>query len=153
MSKVVLLSKYVAFIAVIFYQVFGIMYLVQTYNTTDECLKNLWPYILTSVSLMGFNTSLYLKKSLVENVCLLVLLNIINTAMPVWGGVELIHPSCDNMNNVWQFALGTFALQTFILIYIVITGCYQMVKLIHDERTREPINTSHLGDSLRYNDY
>lgn len=125
------------------YLVFGIIFLVNDFDISNDCKgSNLWAYVLTSIILSSTNTSLISKnerdksdsdlsymKIIVAVICNLI----INSALAIWGGIEIWNKSCHDLqdSNLWDFALSTFILQLFasaifltILIYSLIIISY-----------------------------
>ena len=120
--------------AALSYCIFGIIFLIQDYNVSNECKgSSLWEYVL--VSLILSTSYLNYKNDGQENgvdkqVVLLVLLGIINLAISIWGGLELFYKSCDDLNdsNLWIFGVVPFGLQLLnvficIIVFPIIVCC------------------------------
>ena len=120
--------------AALSYYIFGIIFLIQDYNVSNECKgSSLWEYVLVSLIL---STS-YLKykndgeeNGLDKQLVLLVLLGIINLAISIWGGLELFYKSCDDLNhsNLWIFGVVSFGLQLLnvficVIVFPIIVCC------------------------------
>lgn len=125
------------------YLVFGIIFLVNDFDISNDCKgSNLWAYVLTSIILSSTNTSLISKNKRDQSdsdlsymkIIVAVICNIIiNSALAIWGGIEIWNKSCHDLqdSNLWDFALSTFILQLFasaifltILIYLLIIISY-----------------------------
>ena len=75
------------------------------------------------------DSDLSYMKIIVAVICNLI----INSALAIWGGIEIWNKSCHDLqdSNLWDFALSTFILQLFasaifltILIYSLIIISY-----------------------------
>jgi hypothetical protein len=125
------------------YLVFGIIFLVNDFDISNDCKgSNLWAYVLTSIILSSTNTSLISKNerdksdsdlSYMKIIVAVICNIIINSALAIWGGIEIWNKSCHDLqdSNLWDFALSTFILQLFacaifltILIYSLIIISY-----------------------------
>lgn len=125
------------------YLIFGIIFLVNDFDISNDCKgSNLWAYVLTSIILSSTNTSLISKNKRDQSdsdlsymkIIVAVICNIIiNSALAIWGGIEIWNKSCHDLqdSNLWDFALSTFILQLFasaifltILIYSLIIISY-----------------------------
>jgi|TARA_B100001093_G_scaffold520013_1_gene612052 hypothetical protein len=120
--------------AALSYYIFGIIFLIQDYNVSNECKgSSLWEYVL--VSLILSTSYLKYKNDGEENgvdkqVVLLVLLGIINLAISIWGGLELFYKSCDDLDesNLWIFGVASFGLQLLnvficVIVFPIIVCC------------------------------
>ena len=114
--------------AVLSYCIFGIIFLIQDYNLSNECKdSSLWEYVL--VSLILSTTYINYKNNndedgLDKQILLLVVIGIFNLAISIWGGVELFYKSCDDLNysNLWIFGVASFGLQ-LLNVFISIIVC------------------------------
>ena len=125
---------------VVAYLVFGIMYLVQDYDVAHDCGgSSLWAYVLTAIILAwgrsGAKNTSSDSDSVGGTICMLVCLGLIEAGLAIWGGVELWHKSCDDLqdSNIWKFGLATFCIQTFcatlfLIIMPLILGCMMCKK-------------------------
>lgn len=121
------------------YLVFGIIFLVNDFDISNDCKgSNLWAYVLTSIILSSTNTSLISKnerdksdsdlsymKIIVAVICNLI----INSALAIWGGIEIWNKSCHDLqdSNLWDFALSTFILQLFASVIFLTILIYSLI--------------------------
>ena len=113
--------------AAIAYEVFGVVYLVETYkNISDPCVGHIWPYVLVSLLTCCSNIGVTKNgQSVAENYSALICLLLLNAGLSIWGGIELAHPLCQVMmdNHLWKFGFITFVLQTFSAVLILVVIC------------------------------
>ena len=106
--------------AVISYFVFGIMFLVQDYDTTQECHgSNLWTYVLVTL-ILGICNGNSAKNSKDNdsnqlNICSLLCILVLNISMSIWGNIEIYSNSCDDLKTTQLY---TFAQFVFVCTYI-----------------------------------
>ena len=121
------------------YIVFGIMYLVEDYDTWKSCDgSNLWPYALVAL-ILSFSriSSGNVASNNEENgaggaICVLICLFIIEASLATWGGFELYDKvgECSDLQNskLWTFSFVTFILQVVMagicFIVPVCSGLY-----------------------------
>ena len=116
-------------IILLVYQGFGITYLVKNYHSPDPCIaSHIWVYVLISLILTLSNSGVMQKRR--EDygsflLCLFCSVGFINLGFSIWGGMELMHPSCDNSkeNALWKFGFLTFILQTIGAASYFLCGC------------------------------
>ena len=114
-------------LATITYEVFGIVYLVDNYKNLDiPCIKYLWAYVLASLilGLTHVGATKY-KDTLEKNFCDLICIGLLNTGFAIWGGIELMNPTCQMMydNPFWKFGFITFILQAVTSVFIMLMSC------------------------------
>ena len=114
-------------IAVITYEVFGIVYLVESYKDMgNPCIKDVWIYVLVSlvlgISNMGATKN---RESVTKNISALICLILLNAGLAVWGGLSLAQLSCETIfdNHLWKFGFATFILQGSTILLILIIAC------------------------------
>ena len=130
------------YIMLMVYQGFGITYLVENYHSPSQCIaSHIWVYVLISLILTLGNGSIIRKyNNRAELLCLLCFFGLIYLGVCTWGGLELMHPSCESSkdNALWKFGFLTFILQTIgAVIYILFACCLGMC----GERMLEGTNT------------
>jgi uncharacterized membrane protein YvlD (DUF360 family) len=111
------------------YIILAIMYLVQDYDIANECKdSSLWAYVLTAIVLALVRSNAKPKEQ-DNNICVFILLGLIECGLAIWGGIELWEKSCSDLidTNLWEIGLVTFVLQvifaTVFLIIIPIVMC------------------------------
>jgi len=120
---------------IVSYIVFGIMFLVEDYEIANDCNgSNLWAYVLTAIILSFNRSNAKITSDSVEEknspLCVLLLLGIIETALAIWGGIEIWDKSCSDLSdsNLWKFAVVTFCLQAisgacFLILLPIVILC------------------------------
>jgi hypothetical protein len=108
------------------YFVFGIIYLIEDYEISNECKgSNLWEYVLVSLILSTGNMSIKSENQSNELISIIiVVIGIINLCLIIWGSIELwdYSYSCDKLfnSNLWKVGLAGFILQVVTSIICVI---------------------------------
>lgn len=119
---IVLIAGLVAYIT------FGIIYLIEDYNLSNECKgSNLWEYVLVSLILSTLNVGI--KKNSDENLDItftkFLIVGVFNLTLLIWGSIELWNNSysCDDLfnSNLWKFGLSSFILQVFTCLFLLLT--------------------------------
>lgn len=117
------------------YIVYGIIFLVNDYNTSYDCAgSSLWAYVLTAV-IMAF-LRLSNAKSANETrsqggslCCTMVCMVIIEYGLAIWGGIELFEKTCPGLKEteLWTYGLVTFSIQvscgTFAVVVPLVVMC------------------------------
>ena len=112
--------------ATVSYIVFGIIYLIQDYEISNECKgSNLWEYVLVSMILACTNVSVKTNDEKFDlSACVLAMIGVINLCLSTWGGIELwdYSYSCDELfnSNLWKVGLASFILQVTTTVICVI---------------------------------
>jgi len=118
--------------AAIAYEVFGVVYLVETYkNISDPCVGHIWPYVLVSLLTCCSNIGVTKNgQSVAENYSALICLLLLNVGLAIWGGIELAHPVCQAMmaNHLWKFGFLTFILQACSAVLILVVVCCGIIQ-------------------------
>ena len=136
--------------AYITYITFSILYLVQDKSLDDDCVdSNLWVYNLVSLILPLISRFCSAKNSsdkdektsTCQTICTLICSSLIETALAVWGGIELYDRNdCTDLknSNLWNLGLTNFILQiissSIIIIFIMfllISNCCNSSKNIN----------------------
>ena len=112
--------KYIAIIAIITYEIFSIIYLINYFTLANKCEGSyLWEYVFMSliVSLFAISTNLN-KKNITQSVCTWCYISFISLFISIWGYIELYNNSCKSLcnSNLWRFGLATFIIQILITI-------------------------------------
>lgn len=111
------------------YFVFGILFLVQDFDSWKECKEEsaLWPYVL--VALILEMTSVAEKQQEETNGISTVTLFMLNLGIMIWGSLEVFQRTCDDLqdSNLWVFALVTFILQALGVLLVLMFFCIFMV--------------------------
>ena len=108
------------------YFVFGIIYLIEDYEISNECKgSNLWEYVLVSLILSTGNISIKSENQSNETlVILMVVIGIFNLCLSTWGSIELwkYSYSCDDLfnSNLWKVGLASFIIQIITTLICVI---------------------------------
>ena len=130
-------------IAVITYEVFGIIYLVDNYKDMDNsCIKDVWIYILVSLILGITNMGVTKKRgSVTKNIYALFCLILINTVLAVWVGISLAQQSCKTIfdNHLWKFGFATFIIQGSTILLILILVCCEIIATSAESRYNDDI--------------
>ena len=125
-SEVHPLSRCLSVLILLIYQIFGIVYLVDNYNTGSTCIDSyLWVYVLISL-VMTLGHSGAAGNLTKENVITPCCLGLLNVGLGVWGNWEVMRPPCLAMHNnhLWKFGFATFILQYISgAIYLLISSC------------------------------
>jgi hypothetical protein len=127
--------------AVIAYEVFGIIYLVETYkDISDPCIGRIWPYVLVSLLTCCSNINATKNgQSVADNCSALICLLFLNAGLSIWGGIELAHPLCQVMmdNHLWKFGFATFILQACSAVLILVVVCCEIIgtSIINSDRS------------------
>jgi len=127
------MCMFLAPIAFLAYQIFGIVYLVENYMAMgDPCIGHLWPYVLVSLLACFSNITVTKnERSVADNCPALICIVLLNIGLAVWGGLELTNSVCQVMmdNHLWKFGLATFILQSFSAVLILIIVCCGILSL------------------------
>ena len=119
-----LISGYLAYI------VFGIIFLIQDYDISNDCKNSnnesrLWEYVLVSVILSSSHIKIQINNDN-DNIIysVITLIGIMNLILSIWGSIELWSLSCDDLNdsNLWKIGFVSFILQVIVsIICLVLT--------------------------------
>ena len=118
--------------SILTYIIFAIMYLVQDYDIANDCEgSSLWEYVLTAIVLSFCRSNAKHDNKKEPNICVFILLGLIECGLAIWGGIELWEKSCSYLSdtNLWQIGLVTFILQVscaaiFLIIAPLVTCCF-----------------------------
>jgi hypothetical protein len=138
------MCMFLAPITFLAYQIFGIVYLVESYmDISNPCIGHIWPYILVSLLSSWPNINVTKNQhSAVDNGPAIICLVLLNTGLAVWGGIELANPLCKVMmdTHLWKFGFATFILQSFSGLLILIVACCGIISLSVTNRDRATYN-------------
>ena len=151
--------------AVIAYEVFGIIYLIEDYGISNECKgSNLWEYVLVSMILACTNVTAKTNDEKIDlSACVLAMVGVINLCLSTWGGIELwdYSYSCDELFNshLWKVGLASFILEvTTTVICVIVPPILLCLIAIREAKnitnTEEPsseINENHLNLKINTN--
>ena len=132
------------------YYVFGIMFLVEDYETAKECTgSNLWVAILVTL-IIGLINANNLKRDEEGHISpvSLICTALIDLGLGIWLGLELFRFSCDSLyqTRLWTFGLVQFILCIFVsgiivLYYLSLTAYVCCVHFCSkDEEEDQPSN-------------
>jgi hypothetical protein len=121
-------------VAVVSFYVFGILFLVQDYETCKECEDSLlWTYVLITLILALCNggSAKGKEKDATQLFCFYMGTLILQLCLGVWGGVELWIKSCDTLidSNIWIFATWTFGLQMCAVFFSLCGICISCLQI------------------------
>lgn len=146
------------FFCEISYLIFGIIYLIEFYDISNECTEsNLWVYVLVSLILSTF--SLKIKsdsedKKTTALICSVFLMALINVSMTIWGGLELMtySKSCNQLfeSNLWKVGLASFIVQLFVSFLSTI-GFMCIFYYFNTIETRNTINIQQNDVNIQIN--
>lgn len=110
--------------AAVAYYVFGIMFLVEDYDTAKECSgSNLWVAVLVTL-ILGLINANNLKKDEEGHMSPIGLMcaALVDLGLAIWLGLELFEFSCDSLSEtrLWTFGLVQFILCLFVSAIIVL---------------------------------
>ena len=125
--SIILVACYITYI------IWGILVLVNNYDISHNCNgSNLWAYalitmILSCSRLKFINTD---KQKMLKFICCSLFLGLLEAGLAVWGGFELYHNSCQNINDsgLWKFSFLSLCIQSvFGTIFLLLIPLYMCI--------------------------
>ena len=121
-SRMMLVLALVA--GIICYLVFGIIFLVNDYDTAKDCDgSDLWAYVLVAI-ILAINKKNAAEIDNSDALGMLMVSVTIELGLAIWGAIELFDKADDcpelKSSSLWDFGLATFLLQILYVSVIVL---------------------------------